>query len=281
MPGVLVTGASTGIGEACARHLDRLGHTVFAGVRREADGERLRAGGSDRLVTVLLDVTDEAQVAAAARRVDEGLGRMRLAGIVNNAGVAVGGPIEYLDLEWWRTQLEVNVVGQVAVTRAFLPLIRRGTGRIVFMGSNSGRIATPMMGPYCASKHAIEAVGESLRHELFDWGIAVSVIEPGAVRTAIWDKGRALADRLETELPEEATTRYRRWIDLIRRGIDASDRGGVEPEVVARAVEHALFSARPRARYPVGSDAKVSALASRLLPDPVRDRVVRAMAAKL
>lgn len=281
MPGILVTGASTGIGEACALHLDRLGHTVYAGVRTEADGERLRAAASDRLATVLLDVTDEAGVAAAAEAVDAGLGTMRLAGIVNNAGIAIGGPIEYLELDYWRTQFEVNVVGQVAVTKAFLPLIRRGTGRIVFIGSNSGRIATPMMGPYAASKHAIEAIGESLRHELYDWGIAVSVIEPGAVRTAIWDKGRALADRLEEELPDEAKARYRRWIDLIRRGIDASDQGGVEPEVVARAVEHALFSARPKARYPVGSDAKAGALASRLLPDPVRDRVVRAMADKL
>ncbi len=273
MPAVLVTGASTGIGLACAQHLDRLGHHVYAGVRRATDADRLRAEASDRLRPVILDVTDEAGVAAAADEVAATIGRQRLAGVVNNAGVAMGGPVEYLPLEYWRRQLEVNVVGQVAVTKAFLPLLREGWGRIVFIGSVSGLLSTPMMAPYGASKFAIEAVADSLRIELADWDLQVALVEPGAVRTAIWDKGRALADEIESVLSEEARVRYGRWIRVIRGGIDHQEDAGVPPDRVARAVAHALFADRPRTRYLVGTDARITALAARL-PDRLRDRVV-------
>lgn len=271
MPAVLVTGASSGIGEACALHLDGLGHRVFAGVRRAADGDRLQAGASDRLHPVHLDVTDQASIDDAVAVVAAHLGTMRFAGLVNNAGIAVGGPIEYLPIADWRHQLEVNVIGQVAVTKAFLPLLREGQGRIVFIGSIGGRNASPMLGPYSASKFALEAVADSLRQELHEWGLEVALVEPGAVRTPIWEKGRGLASQLERSLPSEAVERYARFIEITKRGIEFQEGHGVAPEVVARAVEHALDSRRPRTRYVVGNDAKLQALAARLLPDRVRD----------
>lgn len=276
MAAVLVTGASTGIGEACALRLDGLGHHVFAGVRREADGERLRAASSGRLEPVLLDVTDGHQIEAAAKQIGAGAGSLQ--GLVNNAGIGKGGPIEYLPLDDWRTQLEVNVVGQVAVTQAMLPLIRQGKGRVVFIGSIGGKSSTALTAPYNASKHAIEAIGESLRYELSPWGIWVAVVEPGAVKTPIWDKTRQEADRLERELPEEARDRYGRHIAAVRKALEMQARRGVAPEQVAKAVEHALFSSRPKTRYPVGPDARLQSAMVRLLPDRTREAVIRRVA---
>ena len=275
MGNVLVTGASTGIGEACALHLDRQGHRVFAGVRREADGERLRADASRRLEPVRLDVTDRGQVEGVAARLRDACGAAGLAGVVNNAGIAIGGPLEALPLDEWRTQLEVNVIGQVSVTQATLPLVRLVPGRVVFIGSLSGRVSTPLMGPYGASKHAIEAVGESLREELRPWGIHVAVVEPGAIRTAIWDKGRSTAERLEQELPAEGRALYQDQIDALRAQIDEQERAGIDPQVVAEAVEHALFHRRPRYRYPVGRDAKAVAVLDRLVPDRAMATIIR------
>ncbi|MEA3078061.1 MAG: hypothetical protein QOF60_2969 [Actinomycetota bacterium] len=277
MKTVLVTGASTGIGEACALHLDRLGHRVYAGVRKEDDAERLAGQGSPRLIPVFLDVTDQAQIDAVAKQIaDDGDGG--LDGLVNNAGVARGGPLEYLPIDEWREQLEVNVIGQVAVTRTVLPLIRAAKGRIVFIGSIGGKVATMMMGPYNASKFAIEGIGDSLRQELQPWGIGVSVVEPGAIKTPIWAKGRETADRLERDLPEAARTLYAGHMAGIRKGIEMQDRQGIGPEKVAAVVEQALFSAKPKARYPVGKDAKVMSAMVRLLPDRAREAIVRKVA---
>jgi NAD(P)-dependent dehydrogenase (short-subunit alcohol dehydrogenase family) len=276
MKSVLVTGASTGIGEACALRLDQLGHRVYAGVRSEERGDGLRQRGSDRIAPVLLDVTDQAQIDAVAKQIADDGGD--LDGVVNNAGIARGGPLEYLPLEIWREQLDVNVLGQVAVTKAVLPFIRAARGRIVFIGSIGGKAATQLMGPYSASKFAIEAIGESLRSELHPWGISVSVVEPGAIKTPIWDKGRQEADRLERALPDEATTRYAAHISAIRKGIEMQDRQGVSPERVAAVVEHALFSRRPRTRYLVGTDARVQSLLVRWLPDRPREAIIRRFA---
>jgi NAD(P)-dependent dehydrogenase (short-subunit alcohol dehydrogenase family) len=272
---VLVTGASTGIGEACALRLDRAGHRVYAGVRSQEHARGLRERGSDRIVPVGLDVTDQAQIDAVAKQIGDGGG---LDGVVNNAGIARGGPLEYLPLEIWREQLEVNVLGQVAVTKAVLPFIRAARGRIVFIGSIGGKVATMLMGPYNASKFAIEAIGESLRSELHPWGISVSVVEPGAIKTPIWDKGRQQVDRLERALPEEARTRYARHIAAARKAIEMQDRQGASPDKVAAAVEHALFSRRPKTRYLVGTDARVQALLVRWLPDRPREAIIRRFA---
>src|ERR1700730_7250159 len=197
---VVVTGASTGIGRATALHLDRLGFRVFAGVRREADAEELKKAATQRLSTLLIDVTDGDGVRAAAERVEQESPE-GLAGLVNNAGIAVGGPLEFVPIDAVRYQFEVNVIGMVAVTQALLPSLRKGHGRIVNIGSVGGRTAAPFVGPYAASKHAVEAFTESLRQELRPWGIWVAVIEPGAIATPIWEKGKQGADQLVEILP--------------------------------------------------------------------------------
>ncbi len=270
---VLVTGASTGIGEACARRLDRAGWRVFAGVRRDEDGQRLRAAMSPRLVPVRIDVSDGASIARAA----EGIGAADdggLDGLVNNAGIAVTGPLEYLPIAEFRRQLEVNVVGQLAVTQACLPLLRRRRGRIVLMGSIAGRMTVPFLGPYSASKFALEAMADALRVELQPWGLHVSLVEPGSIATPIWRKsGRAAAEQAAA-LPEEARRRYGAGAQKLREAAEKTGRRGIDPDVVAAAVEHALTAASPRTRYLVGRDARLRALLVRLIPDRVRDRLL-------
>jgi NAD(P)-dependent dehydrogenase (short-subunit alcohol dehydrogenase family) len=276
MQSILVTGASTGIGRACALQLASSGHQVFAGVRTERDAARLSEAGTALLHPVLLDVTRQDQIDAVAERIAKEPGGLH--GVVNNAGVARGGPLEYIPVDVWRDQFEVNVFGQVAVTRAMLPLVREAGGRIVFIGSIGGRQATMMMGPYNASKFAIEAIGESLRAELHPWGIHVSVIEPGAVKTEIWEKGRETAAQLERDLPSEAVARYAAHIAAVRKGIDMQDRGGVDAGKVAEVVDHALFSARPKARYVIGVPARIQSAMVRGLPDTWREAVIRRFA---
>jgi NAD(P)-dependent dehydrogenase (short-subunit alcohol dehydrogenase family) len=272
---VLVTGASSGIGRACALHIDGLGHRVFAGVRTQSAAESLRRAASDRLTPVMLDVTDTGAIDAAVESIDSALDGRGLVGVVNNAGVARGGPIEYLPVEEWRTQLEVNVIGQVAVTKEMLPLLRRGRGRLVFIGSVGGRVGTPLLSPYAASKFALEGIAESLRHELRPFGLRVALVEPGAVKTDIWEKGRHYADEMEQFLPPEAVSLYGDAIAGLRRSIDQQDRSGIPPEQVAKVVAHALFSSRPRARYLVGRDAHAAGVIARLLPDSAKDAIVR------
>ena len=274
MKTILITGSSTGIGEACALHMDRLGHQVYAGVRRESDGDRLRSQASDRLTPVIVDVTDQASIEAAAKRVEGEVDR--LDGLVNNAGVGRGGPIEFLELDEWRDQFEVNVFGQVAVTKAMLPLVRKSAaGRIVFIGSIGGRVSTQSLGPYNASKHAIEAIGDSLRQELHPWGIEVAIVEPGAIKTEIWNKAGDTVARLETDYPSDARELYARHIEGVKKGIEFQVKNAVPAEKVAKAVEHALLSSRPRTRYLVGRDARLMATMRRLLPDRRLDAVVR------
>ncbi|HVA73177.1 MAG TPA: SDR family oxidoreductase [Acidimicrobiales bacterium] len=277
MKSILVTGASTGIGEACALDLDRHGHKVYAGVRRSADGDQLASKASDRLVPVILDVTDQATIDAAAKRISEESGN-ELHGLVNNAGIGRGGPLEFLELDEWREQLEVNVVGQVAVTKSMLGLIRSGHGRIVFIGSIGGKVATMMMGPYNASKFAIEGIGEALRHELHPWGINVAVVEPGAIRTEIWSKATETADQLEASLSAEALSLYGRLMASMRKALQMQTRNAVPAQKAADAVRHALFDPRPRTRYLVGRDARAMSAMVRLLPDRAREALVRRVA---
>lgn len=281
---VVVTGASTGIGEATALRLADEGWRVFAGVRRAEDGERLvtaAARAPGKLTALRIDVTDEAEVDEAFRTVSDELDHDGLSALVNNAGTALGGPLEYLPLDTWRDQFEVNVFGQIAVTKAAMPLLRIGSdgfgghGRVVFIGSNSGRIANPLMGPYTASKFAIEGLADAFRMELVGTGITVVVIEPGAIATPIWEKGRSLADRLEADLPAEALERYRDLIDGTRAGIEMQDSSGAPPSKAADVVMKALDTKRPWTRYQVGLDGKLTVWAGRFLPDRIKDYGMR------
>lgn len=259
MRAALVTGASSGIGAACARRLVASGWRVFAGVRRKGDAPR----GTQE---VLLDVTDEAGIRAASQQIEA------LDALVNNAGIAIAMPLEFVPLDELRRQLDVNVVGQVAVTQAFLPHLRRSRGRVVFVGSIAGRSALPFLGAYAASKHALEAIADSLRIELQPFGIAVSLVEPGTIRTPIWEKSAAVADSLANGAPQELRTLYGQRIAAFRRVAARRGAGGADADAVARAVEEALTRGRPRTRRLVGRDAKLRSGVERL-PDRIRDSV--------
>lgn len=269
---VLVTGASTGIGEATALHLRELGFDVVGAVRKDEDAERLEGQG---LRTVRLDVTDAGQIAAAR----DSLGDAPLAGLVNNAGIAVASPLEFLPVDRLRQQLEVNLIGQIAVTQAFLPALRRARGRIVMMSSIGGRVALPLVGAYNASKFGLEGASDALRRELRPHGVDVILVEPGGVKTPIWKKGATVADEIQAEMPPEADQLYGRMVEKVRvetRKID--EERGSDPREVAEAVGTALTADRPRARYLVGRDAKTRAVMARVLPARVMDRlIVRAL----
>ncbi len=276
MRSVLITGASTGIGRATALRLDAAGWKVFAGVRREEDGEALRAAAGNRLVALILDVTDAEQIAAAAEQIGAATDGC-LDGLVNNAGVAIPGPLETLPIDDFRRQVEINLTGQVAVTQALLPAIRAARGRIVFISSIGGRIAFPMTGAYHAAKFGVEAVGDIFRQELRPWGISVSIVEPGSIDTPIWERGERTSDEIGERSPQREAL-YGRAVERYRKVVKDTAERGIPPEKVAKAIEHALDARRPRSRYLVGLDAKVQARLKLLLPTPVIDRIIaRAM----
>jgi NAD(P)-dependent dehydrogenase (short-subunit alcohol dehydrogenase family) len=259
----LVTGASSGIGAACALRLAASGWRVFAGVRRTGDAPR-------RTEEILLDVTNEEHVQAAAARIGD------LDALVNNAGIAIAMPLEFIPLDELRRQLEVNVIGQVAVTQAFIPHLRRSRGRVVFVGSIAGRSALPFLGAYAASKHAIEAIADTLRMELRPFGIEVAIVEPGSIKTPIWAKSGKVADALLDGAPPTLGELYGARIAAFRRV--AAERGakGASAEAVAQAVEDVLTAERPRTRRLVGRDARLR-FGVEWLPDRLRDSVYERM----
>jgi NAD(P)-dependent dehydrogenase (short-subunit alcohol dehydrogenase family) len=271
---VVITGASSGIGAACARYLDERGFTVWAGVRRIEDGAELAGLSSARLRLLQLDVTDQTSISAAGRRVAETIGENGLWGLVNNAGISVAGPLELLPLPDVRRQFEVNVIGVLAVTQTFLPLLRKGRGRLVNISSIAGRASTPFLGAYCGSKFALEAMSDAWRLELAPWGITVSIIEPGAVQSKIWQRATMSATRMLDGVAPELFRLYQQPLSRMHTAIAGVAARAIPAEVVARAVAHALADARPRARYLVGYDARFRALLKWILPDYLQDRLV-------
>jgi NAD(P)-dependent dehydrogenase (short-subunit alcohol dehydrogenase family) len=271
---VLVTGASTGIGRAIAERLDRAGYRVFAGIRSEEAAAALRAAGSARLTPVRLDITVAADIAACLQRLTEALGSDGgLDGLVNNAGVVSAVcPMEFVPLEAVRRQFEINVMGHVAVTQAMLPLIRRVRGRIVNIGSASGRLAMPFLGPYAATKHALEALSDVWRRELGLSGIRVALVQPGLIDTPMWQKGAGVSEAQKREAPPEARALYGEALDNGWSLMLAETKRAVGPDTVARVVQHALEARHPRTRYPVGPGAR-TAVFSRFLPDGLVDRI--------
>ena len=270
---VVVTGASTGIGAACARYLEERGFRVFAGVRKQADAERIAALASSRLEPLILDVTEAESIAGAARTVEAALQDAGLAGLVNNAGITLDVPLECVEIGALRRQLEVNSIAPVAVTQAFLPLLRRARGRVVNVSSVNGRVASPFSGPYCMSKFALEAFTDCLRQELAEWGMHVASVEPGAIDTAMWEKARrydwsAEASKRDLDLYAEG---YRAFREFEKRNA----KGAVPCDAVSRAIFHALTARRPRTRYLVGRDARLYARLAQICPDRALDWVTR------
>ena len=262
--GVVVTGASSGIGAAVAHRLGQAGYRVFGTVRRAEDSASVERDG---VVAVRMDVTDGDSIAAAREQVEHHLGTLPLVAVVNNAGVAAAGPLEHLPLDDLRRVLEVNVVGLVAVTQAFLPALRRSRGRVINIGSVSGLVALPFAGPYAASKFAVEAVSDSLRRELIPSGVRVVLIQPGSIATPIWDKLAGF------DLDRYRDTPYAQVLPRVLERSLRRGRRGLPAETVADAVLTALSAPRPRTRMLVVRRPLAARLA-RLLPDRWLDRQV-------
>ena len=271
MANVLVTGAGRGIGKVTALRLAASGWDVYAGVRKEADGEALAAEApSGRIHPIQLDVTSQDDLAMLGGRLPPDL-----FAVVNNAGVAVGGPVETLTREALLEQFDINVFGQVKVTQTVLPRIRAAKGRIVFVSSISGRISNPNLGAYAASKYAVEALADALRMELRPWRIRVSLVEPGQTDTDIWRNAGNVLDETVAAMRPEHRELYGRHIDGMRKAIPTAQRMAVSPDGVAKAIEHALTSRRPRSRYVTGAATKVQVALAAITPTPMMDASLR------
>ena len=271
MASYLVTGASSGIGEATALRLDADGHEVFAAVEPGSDTAGL-ATASERLSILALDVTLPASIDTAVDEVTGRLAGRGLDGLVNNAGVGFPGPLELLALEDLRRQLDVNVIGQVAMTQAMLPLVRQAAGRIVFVGSVGGILASQFAGAYHASKFAIEAIGDVWRQELEPEGIEVILIEPSVISTPIWSKAIAHLDELR-QSTSPRMDRYRERLTAFRESLHSADEHGKAPEDVADVIAQALTADKPNARYVVGAAGRFAAALRPLIPDRVADKL--------
>jgi NAD(P)-dependent dehydrogenase (short-subunit alcohol dehydrogenase family) len=259
---------------ACALHLDRLGFRIFGGVRKEKDGESLIQKSAGRITPLLMDVTDETSIAAAVDNVVKAAGYKGLFGLVNNAGIVVGCPLEFFPLSEIRRQFEVNVLGQIAVTQAVLPFLRASRGRIVNMGAIAGRVALPFAGPYSASKFALEALTDILRVELLPWGISVSIIEPSQVATPIWKKFLTEAGKTVQNFPPQVADLYGSSLKAFATAAEKTAATGIDPDIVARAVAHALTARNPKTRYLVGHNARLLVFLNKVLPDRLFDQLV-------
>jgi NAD(P)-dependent dehydrogenase (short-subunit alcohol dehydrogenase family) len=274
---VVITGASTGIGRASALRLDREGFRVFAGVRRTEDGESLAEEASERLTPLLVDVTDAASVDAAAKDVAAALGDAGLGGLFCNAGIPAGGPLEFVEPGELRQAFEVNVFGVVTTGQAFLPLLRRAHGRILITGSMGGYLSNPMMGPYAATKFAVEAIADAWRRELRPWGLEVVLLEPGSIETKIWEKANERSDDLRDKLSGPGQALYGDMAERFQRFLNETAGRAIPAEKVADAVLHALTAPTPKTRYRIGVDAQVARAVTHFVPD----RAIDALTARL
>lgn len=277
---VLITGASSGIGGACVSRQAKAGWKVYAGVRKVEDGERLTSEVGGDVIPVILDVTKREDIDRVLVQIDTEVGK--LDGLVNNAGATVGGAVELLTDEEWRWQFDVNFFSVMTLSREALPLVSKADGRLVHIGSISGRISAPGAGPYAATKHAVSALNWSLRAELArNTKMTSSVIEPGVTKTTIWEKADETMAEYDARLEATGTRdRYGFLLEARRGLVEEAKEKGIDPDRVAKAVEHALTAARPKARYLVGPDAKAGAFIARL-PDRAREALLNINRKKL
>lgn len=269
---VAVTGASTGIGRATGERLVRAGYDVLGGVRTPADAEEIRRAGIE---PVVLDVTDPEQIQSLRERIERDPAGRPLRALVNNAGIAINAPVEVIPLPDWRRQLEVSVLGPVAMIQSLLPALMPSGGRVVNIGSLGSRVAMPGFGAYSAAKFAMDAVNDSLRREMAPFGVRVVLVTPGAVKTQLTGRGLAEADRVCASMTPEQQARYAPLMAAYRATVEEWARTGVEADSVARTVETAITARSPRTRYTVGRDAGFMMTASRLASDRILDRMVR------
>jgi NAD(P)-dependent dehydrogenase (short-subunit alcohol dehydrogenase family) len=266
---VLITGTSSGVGRACAEEMAGRGWRVLAGVRKEEDAEQVRALSPDRIEPVILEVTDLDAIAALPDKVGG-----ELHGLVNNAGLAMAGPLEYLPIEDVKRQLDVMLLAPFALTKAMIPALRAARGRVVMIGSIGGRTTLPFNGPYHAAKAGIDGFAGSLRQELAPFGVHVALVEPGSIKTEIWGKAIEAGDKLRESLPEQGRRDYGERVERMAKAAADADRRGIAPQKVADVVAHALTDEKPKTRYLVGVDARVQATLRAVLPDRALDRVL-------
>ncbi|MDJ0713618.1 MAG: SDR family oxidoreductase [Prochloraceae cyanobacterium] len=271
---VVISGASSGIGQACAIHLDKLGYQVFAGVRKEIDGQNLINKSSGRIIPIILDVTDETSIKKAIYRVKKILGSKGLTALINNAAIVIPGALEYIPVSKLRKQLEVNVIGLLSLTQACLPLLRKVSGRIINMGSQNGKFSPPFLGTYSASKFAVEALTDALRVELQPWGMHVSVVEPGAIKTPVWKKCTNDGLQIFNSFPKEVKQLYSLGFDVMYKAALESAETAIPCEIVAKTVEKILTAKKPKTRYVIGLDAKITILLSQIMPDRLFDKIL-------
>lgn len=272
---IVITGASTGMGEYCAVELANLGYRVFAGVRKVSDGDALKKQ-VPTIEPLLIDVVDEAQVREAAKTVEQALNGQPLLALWNNAGISVNGPIEFLPVSEVRRQLDVNVIGQVAATQAFLPMLRKSKGRILITGSIGGFFTTPMLTPYCMSKYAMEALADGLRRELRPFGVHVVLLEPGGIKSKIFEKGIGQSEEFIQSAPPAMMETYGWLVGALRKIAPQMEARAHSPAEVQRCVLHALESPTPKTRYRMGADSTAQKIISKL-PDRVQDKLVAKM----
>jgi short-subunit dehydrogenase len=267
---IVVTGASTGMGAAIAKELARRGFHVLAGVRREADADALRA---DRIEPHILDITVDSDIAALADRVADDPRPLRA--LINNAGIAINAPIEALPLAEWRHQFEVNLFGQVAMIQALLPALLNSSGTVVNISSVGGKVALPTYGAYAGSKFALEAVSDALRREVAGFGAKVVVIEPGAVKTQMVERGLATADRLKAAMTAGQRDRYGELAEAVAAQAESFTETGVSAEHAAKVIARAATASHPRTRYAIGRDAAILLRVAHVVSDRILDRIIR------
>lgn len=271
---ILITGASSGIGRTTALHLDRLGFTVFGTVRSQKDAEALCTKGSNRLVPIIMDVTDQDSINRAREQVSQAVGEAGLAGLVNNAAVGFIAPLELIPLDELRWMFEVNVFGLMAVIQAFLPLLRQGHGRIVNISSIASLFVAPFHGPYSASKMSVEGLSNALRLELQPYDVQVSVVVCGSIKTPMWEKGKLLSERALKDVSPQALDLYAEHLQKMSAYFFKLGENGSQPEAAARTIAHALTARRTHNTYYVGPDANFYKIADKLIHGRLRDWII-------
>jgi NAD(P)-dependent dehydrogenase (short-subunit alcohol dehydrogenase family) len=272
---IVVTGASTGIGAATVNKLARRGFHVLAGVRREVDADALRGLGIEGIEPCILDIIVESDITAIADRVARDPQRRPLRALVNNAGIAINAPVETLPITQWRQQFEVNLFGHIAMTQALLPALLNSSGTVVNISSVGGKVALPTYGAYAGSKFALEAVSDALRREVSAAGVKVVVIEPGAVKTEIAERGITTSEGLKADMTVAQLARYSKVMNAVMAQARSFNETGVSAEAAAAVVAKAVTASRPRTRYTIGRDAAILLQISRFVSDRVLDRIVR------
>lgn len=271
---VVISGASSGIGEATAIYLDRLGYQVFAGVRRETDALSLVQKSSGTIIPIILDVTDEASITAAIDLVKMRSDSGGLTALINNAAIVIPSILEFMPIDEMKKEFEVNVFGLVALTKACIPLLRKAKGKVVNISSLSGKLSMPTIGTYSASKFAVEAISDALRLELKAWEIDVCIVQPGLIKTAVWEKSRGHGSRLWDSLPAEKKQLYATEFEIMYEYTKRSFQDGIPREKVAETIGKAVSAKRVKARYPVGIDTKIVVFLARFVPALLLDKIV-------